>query len=249
MTAAYMAFFWPFADVRFLLPTLPVWVASAAWLTANVSSPRVARVLLLVLVGGHAALFVGDTIPRTRRIADFGDRMRLASDAVHSAVPRGSVVIAPGAFQSMMEYPGDWKLADWTLFWSGPLPPRPTGVPAPRAADGSPQPSPQQVGKGETLRRRYAGLAETPRIHAALADAFAWADGSPVIWIGDERWIAEASKVLAPRWRLERLAAIDARSSGPGRREDPWWLPSLPVGVYRVHGSPDAVVSAPATPP
>lgn len=246
MTTAYMAFFWPFADVRFLLPTLPVWVVSAAWLTANVRSPRLAMVLLLVLVGGHAALAVGDTIPRTRRIAAFGDRMRLASDAVRSHVQAGSVVIAPGAFQSMMEYRGDWKLADWTVFWSGPLPPRPTGVPAPLSADGRPQPSPQQTGKGEGLRRRYAGMGETQRIHAALGDAFEWAGGRPVVWIGDERWIAEASKVLAPHWRMEQLATIELPPAGTRWREEPWWLPSLPVGVYRVHGAPDNVISAPA---
>ena len=232
MTVAYMAFFWPFADVRFLLPTLPLWVVAGVYFTASAGSPRVGRLMLGALVASHALMFVVDTLPRTRRIARFADRMRLATEAVSRNVPRGSVVIAPAPYASLMEYHGDWKLAEWTLLWTGPLPPRPTGVPSALTDDGRPQPSPEQRGKGAELRRRYDGLAEPARLRAALGDAFAWAAGAPVIWIGDDRWTSSAAAIVAPHYRLERLTTIDSPVAGP--EAPPWWLPALPVSVFRV---------------
>ena len=241
MTVAYMAFFWPFADVRFLLPTLPLWVVAGVWLATQTSTQRRARLLVAALLGAHAVIFAADSLPRTRRIARFADRMRLTSDAVRRTVPPGSVVIAPGPFQSLMEYRGDWKLAEWTLLWTGPLPPRPTGVPSARTNDGKLQPSPDQRGKGATLRRKYEGLDEGARVRAALDDAFAWAGGAPVVWIGDDRWTSSAGALVAPGYRLERLASIEA--GGDSTPPAAWWLPSLPVGVFRVvpaNGAPGA---------
>jgi hypothetical protein len=179
---------------------------------------------------------VGDAVPRTRRVGRFADRTQTVRSEVLAAVPAGSVVVAPPAFESLLEYDGRWKLAEWSLLWVGPLPPLPSGVPEPVTRDGKRQPSPQQPGKGEALRRKYATMSESARMQAVLGDAVKWAGAAGTYWIGTDDWTSAVARIVGPRVRFERVHRIAAGvPDGARPAERMWWLPELPVNVYRVH--------------
>jgi hypothetical protein len=236
ITAMYMAFFWPFADVRYLLPTLPLYVLGAVWLLDQLQGPSVRRGALALFLLLQAGIAVVDSVPRTLRIGRFLDRTQTVRSAVLAAVPEGSVVVAPPAFESLLEYDGRWKLVEWSLLWQGPPPPRPSGVPAPISREGKRQASPQQLGKAEALRRKYASLGETERVPEVLADALEWADGAGMYWIGSDEWTSAVAALVGPRIRFERVHRIAGAASADARTAEPiWWLPELPVNIYRVH--------------
>lgn len=235
ITLAYMAFFWPFADVRFLLPTLPLYVLAAIWLIDQVQQERMKRLALTVFVGLHAAIAVVDGVPRTRRIGRFADVAQTVRSELLAIVPAGSGLVAPPAVEALLEYDGRWKLVDWSLLWKGPPPPTPSGVPQPIGSDGKRQVSPQQPGKAAALRQKYASLDEAARMQAVLTDVIDWAAGAGVYWVGEEAWTKEVSAVVGPRIRFERVHGIASPSRDAADGEAIWWLPELPVNIYRVH--------------
>ncbi|MDH3734140.1 MAG: hypothetical protein OEU54_11425, partial [Gemmatimonadota bacterium] len=238
-SALYASYYWPGTDIRFLLPVLPLWILGAVALLDEPESRRWRRYFLLGFLTLHLLVAIPDGLRRMTRLSDQANRAAIALAGVRASVPAGSVVIGPHAVQTQLEPYGEWKLAEWTLLWVGPLPD--PGSRAPQSFDvrGRRQHSPFQVGKADSLRARYRGLEPEARLEAVLDDLFLWAEGRGVYWIADEAWIGAVEPLLTDVARLEPLGRIPPTPSGPDARipgaGGGFWLPDLPLDVYEVH--------------
>lgn len=237
VTILYMAFFWPFTDIRFLLPTLPLYVLGALMLVERLPArfvPPAAAVLLVL----HAGMFVVDTLPRKERIARFVDRNVIVRQEAIRLLPDGAVVIAPLGAAVLLEYEMRWKIVDWSLLTDEPAGPMEAGVPQPVGPAGERQPSPVQPDKAAELRAAYAGLEPGERYAAVLDDVAAWADGAPIYWMGDRAWIDDVTARSGRTIRAEPVGTIEA-DARITEGEVRWWMPPLPMTVFRVVFAPD----------
>jgi 4-amino-4-deoxy-L-arabinose transferase-like glycosyltransferase len=245
ITVLYAAYYLNY--VRFLLPTLPMYILGAAGLLHLINA-RMRAWALIGLIGLQGFVWASEGLGRVQRLGNDIQRSEQILHGVEDLVPEGSVIVAPAAVARILDYHGRWKLGDWSLLWVGSVP-RITTVPPPIAPDGTRQPSPQQPGKGESLRRSYQGLDPGSRIEAVLGDLARWADGEAIFWLvgEDEEWLIQVDSQLNRPLPRERIGSIP--SSGPGA--DPvdvapsrwWWVPDLPLHVFRI--DPAAVSDAP----
>lgn len=233
--ALYASYYWPGTDIRFLLPALPLWILGAVALLREPEDPRRRQGLLVAFLALHLVVALPDGWRRMAHLSEQAERAAVTLRGVRASAPPGSVVIGPHAVQTLLEPYGEWKLAEWTLLWAGPLPD--PGTRAPRAIDdaGRRQHSPFQVGKAEELRAPYRDLQPAEKMAAVLEDLFRWSEGRGVYWVAGPEWIADVEPFLSGVARLERVGRIPRDGEPVGEPGGSFWLPDLPLDVYVVH--------------
>lgn len=236
-TAVYAAYYWP-SDIRFLLPTLPLFLLAALSFVDSLADAPQRRAVLTGYVALHLLVAVPDGVTRMRQLGRRIDVAAVTVDGVEHTVPRGAVIVAPHAVQTLLDPYGRWKLAEWSLLW--PFAPfeGPPGVPPPFGPQGERQASPFQPDKAKALRAAYGGLDQPTTYRAVLRDLFAWAERDTIYWISTPEWID------AMRPHLEKVARFDLIGQLPPAESDhglpragvrpAFWLPELPLNVYAI---------------
>jgi len=250
--------------LRFLLPTLPLYLLPAFWLVKRLRPEKLATATVVVLSAIHILTGIPDSIERLASEREVADRSNLALHWLDTHVPAGSVIVGDRQLLAQIHFTGKWKLADDNVVFGGDIGDGPAG----RGPDGinrSGRPSPKQWGKTDDLRRKYGDLAPSERPLETLSDLRAWAqEGQAIYWVGPKRAVAsfesatggaaafeEIGRIDIPEARLPDLRSIDRDPFGipggapggpPGadgrrRREmaDPWILPAgRQLAVFRL---------------
>lgn len=186
VTVIYTAYYWGSGGrgLRFLLPTLPLYLLPALWVFRQLQSRAVAAFGLVALLG----ITLARGIPESRaQVADQQERNRrsaVAASWVRERIPAGSIIVGNRGIHDILQYYGRWKLAEEELLLGRGRGRRPGGIGA-GFGRGPDAPSPMQRGKGEKLRAKYRELDESERPLEALNDLLAWAgDERDIFWIG-----------------------------------------------------------------
>lgn len=236
----YFASFGSPVTVRFLLPTLPLYLPPALYffrtrLPEGALWPTVAALLFFQTAMGQPTGLI-----ELRREAREAERSAAAIAGIEQAVPHGAVILGYERLHDQLNFTGHWKLADAALI--APQPRRRPGDGPPgmgsRDEDG---PSPRQRDKGAGLRARYEGLPPSEKTAAVLDDAAAWAGEAGVYWVMTE----ETSRRLpqlpagfaleeAGRIEFEGAPRLPRRAGGPGPPADPFGLTGEPLTIYRL---------------
>lgn len=230
----YFASFGSPVTVRFLLPTLPLYLPPALYalrvlLPAGTLGPAAAILLFLQISVGQP--------PRTYQLheeAEAADRSVAAIEGLEAVIPPGAVIFGDYRLHDQLNFTGQWKLADAELLLR---PSRPRRRPRPSAPK---EPSPRQRGKADDLRSRYTDLSEPERVRAVLHDAESWAGDDAVFLVlasGAEERLPDlpAAYALATAGQIEFQAIAPNPTPGPPRRPaSPFGLTSEPLTIYRI---------------
>jgi hypothetical protein len=237
-TALYGAYYWPFTDIRFLLPTIPLYLLAALCFVDGLAEARQRRAVLGGFLALHLLVAVPDGVARMHQLGARIDVAEITVDGVEDAVPGTSVIVAPHAVQTLLDPFGRWKLAEWSLLWPFDPPSGPPGVPLPVGPQGERRASPFQPGKGKALRSPYEGLDQPATYRAVLRDLFAWAGQDTIYWIGQADWIDAMRPHLEGAVRFDLIGRIPPPGSEdrlPHTAVRPeFWVPELPLNVYAV---------------
>ena len=232
----YFAEFGSPVTIRFLLPTLPLYLPPAFYLFRILLPPPIllpavtALVVLQISIGQPAGAL------ELRRQAASADRSAAAIRGIDELVPDGAVVFGDRRLNEQLHFTGQWKLADADLLLEPSQRgrrPGPGGLSPPPG--GANRPSPRQRGKGAQLRARYQRLSGTEKARAALEDSKAWA-GSEGVYLALSERDRERLPELPPGCGFELAGRIelpgepqDERRLGPQRRGPPG-RPGPPAG-------------------
>jgi len=174
------------ASMRFLLPTLPLYLLPALWLLARLDSALIRN----VAVGAVLAVTLLLSIPLSARqvAGEFVLTQRAAAllGWIEEDIPAGSVIVADHGIHEEIHFTGRWKLADVTVVvGAGPRGGRRELMAS--LFGGADTPRPMQPGKGEKLRARYRGLSPEETARRALEDLAVWArtGSGEIYWVGD----------------------------------------------------------------
>ena len=205
------------ASIRFLLPTLPLYLLPAMWLVRQFADRRVAAAALGILLAVQWARGIPGSMERLRREHDGAKRSALAVDWLERNIPESSVIISSRRLLEQVNHTGKWKLADAAVV----LGDRPGFGPGARFGADPERPSPRQSGKGARLRAKYEGLGPGQRAYTAIEDARGWAEGKETYWIaGGEREIRQLEDLMPDSGMLERVGTMELpaprASSRPG---------------------------------
>jgi len=242
----YFASFGSPVTIRFLLPTLPLYLPPAlhffrTCLPAPALGPALAVLLLLQTGMGQPG-----GLMELRREALEAERSAAAIEAIERIVPSGSVVLGDDRLHDQLNFTGQWKLADAELLLPPPRRGPGDGPPGGPSADED-RPSPQQRGKAAELRARYSGLNPADKAAAVLEDAALWAGEADVYWVVPESSIRRLPS-LPDGYGLAEVGRIEFRGppqSAPPGRADPFGLTGEPLTVYRLQGEGDATEPQP----
>lgn len=165
LTVLYTAYYWgggntvQTSGIRFLIPTLPLYVLPALWMVQRATSSRAQLAAVcgvLVLVQGAA--WGTDSVDRLQRAGDELQRTHALASFVRDQVPVGATVIVEDSVASSLRYRGEWLLLEDSLIRPGGVskkaPRRPERTEAPRT-----HANPVQDGKTRVLR---AGFTQAP---------------------------------------------------------------------------------------
>lgn len=236
-TLLYLTYYWPFALLRFLLPSIPLYVLATLVLLKERLPSVAGRAALAAVVAFQLAFYMPASVRALRQTSRWIERSELVVDGVASVVPEGGVVVASDATETLLDVYGRWRLVEWTLLWPGPLPEPPSYVPAPLSPEGRRQASPTQPEKARALRGPLLTADGEPDLERVLDEVARWS-GGVFYWVGDAAWIARVRGRTARPIEFETVGSIP-----PGGRPDPlsargeqpaWWMPELPVEVFRV---------------
>jgi hypothetical protein len=236
----YFASFGSPVTVRFLLPTLPLYLPPALYFFRTCLPRAALWPALAVLLLFQTGMGQPTGLIELRRESLEAERSAAAITALEGLVPNGSVVLGDDRLHDQLNFTGQWKLADARLILppprrgpgdgpSGPPPENPNG------------PNPRQRGKAAELRARYDGLNRAAKLAAVLQDAVVWAGDADVFWVVPES-SANRLPPLPDGYALEQVGRIELPSpprreppdpDGPGR-PDPFGLTGEPLLVYRL---------------
>ena len=246
----YFASFGSPVTVRFLLPTLPLYLPPALYFFRTCLPGRALWPSLAVLVLFQTGMGQPTGLIELRQEALKADRSAAAIEGIEAVVPNGSVVLGDDRLHDQLNFTGQWKLADAELILPSPRRGPGVGPPGPPPDEGV-GPSPRQRGKGAELRARYDGLNPADKLAAVLEEAAAWAGEAHVYWVMPESSIKRAP-AMPDGYDLEQIARIELpgppqRSSrGPGGMPpDPFGLTGEPLTIYRVLGKTDVTEPQP----
>lgn len=242
ITVLYMAYFFFDASLRFLMPTLFLYILAGVmflkyWIEHSEGWVRrwtptfVAASLLLCLVETG----IGFSITATGHSATVE-----ATRVIQEHVPRHSVVIAPSSIQSQLDFVGGWKLVDasvisWRQGFTGMPPQRPEGFhaeqrgirerpsPHPGGMDGGLMEELMQVDVRKEIHKRYR--SEKPGTVSPLfwQDVKAWANGQhKVYWVGIPE---EIESLCGGQFEMTPIAEFEEPRGGmaggpPAQRSD-----------------------------
>jgi hypothetical protein len=204
--------------MRFLLPTLPLYLLPAMWLFRQLRARQVAIAALGALMAVHLAYSVAESREQMGRQHESASRSAAALAWVEENIPEGSVIVADRTLHESVNFAGKWKLAMMpSMIAAGGRNIGPFG-----AAGDDETPRPMQADKLKRLRSGYEGLRPREAASLALTDIEAWAGGSPVYWIGQEGAVERFGSQTGAEF--ERVGGLKlpevelARRRGPGGR-------------------------------
>ena len=178
VTLMYMMFFTaPYAPIRYLLPTVPLYIVSAVWLLRLLAreyrSAAVASAIVILLVTAYWGLPASLTELKSLERRHGG--LVLATRMVLQHVPRGSVLVADEGICQQLDNYGRWRLAEEAIVMRRGRPPR--ALPGIHESNLVPARRREQ-------EKRYGGMP-LPRLMAAFRrDVFAWAGRRrEVFWV------------------------------------------------------------------
>ena len=208
ITLAYMGYYWTLggrADIRFLLPTIPLYFVGATWLLHRVQVPRHAgTIAACLLCGVLVARGIHETPQRLEKQELSAQTSETAIEWLGALIPDGSIVIGDRRLHEQLHYTGKWRLADagvlngrggWGMFGGGRR--RGTtrggttrggttrggntrGGTARRGnsstTNATANPSPMQRSKARGLRAKYDDLGSGERQLEAMNDLIAWGE-------------------------------------------------------------------------
>ncbi|MCP5116710.1 MAG: hypothetical protein GY953_38270 [bacterium] len=208
------------ASVRFLLPTLPLYVLPAMWLFRQFASTPVARAALGALLAVHLLHSVPTAFERMTVEKDRARGSAASLAWIEEHIPEGSILVGDRGVQESVHFAGKWKLADASLFNVGsPRGRMRAGFRGRMFGEVDEAPMPMQRGKAEEILSRYRDLPPGEAAELALADLRDWAGGREVYWLGDA--------AAMPEVRVEQFGAIKMPEpdfpapSARGRRRGP----------------------------
>ena len=207
-------------NLRFLVPTFPFFAIAGVWvlwqLALRLGRPGrccVAAVAVLQVVVG-AGMSHQMLVQAKGSLGAATSARRLAE----AEVPPDAVLIVDRQLAESLDAVGTWKLVDESLVvggFGGPGAFGGRGGPGPMMRGDGPndrptadRPSPQQVGKNQLQRERYAGLRPDERRERVWSDIIAWADARPVFWFS--RAMATVDNALPEGGSHRRIAEVDA---------------------------------------
>ena len=194
------------ASIRFLLPSIPLYLLPAMWLFRQFGDRRIAGVVLGVLVAIQFVRGVPGSMERMRREHDGAKRSAMAVEWLDENIPESSVVVSNRRLLEQVNFTGKWKLADSSVILGDPR-----GFGPGAMFDADPDvPSPRQVGKAARLRAKYEDLSPSERASMALDDAQAWAEGKETYWItSGNREIRQVERLVAGSGPFEKVGSIE----------------------------------------
>ena len=207
------------ASIRFLLPTMPLYLLPAMWLFRQFGDRRIAAVVLGALLVVQVVRGVPGSMERMRREHDGAQRSAMAVEWLDENIPESSVVVSNRRFLEQVNFTGKWKLADSSVF----LGDRRRGFgPAAMFGNDPDRPSPMQVGKAAKLRAKYEDLGPWERASLALDDAEAWAEGKETYWISSgDREIRQVERLIAGSASLQKVGSIELPAAQVSRTRRP----------------------------
>lgn len=212
ITLIYMAYYWGGPGIRFLLPTLPLYILPALWLFREIHSPGVAKAGLATLVVFHLAIGVPLSEEQMEGEQERAARTSAVVTWVDNHVPEESLIIADRRLHETLDYYGRWRLVDALFLARGRVPQGPM-----RALEG--QPSPRQDGKAQSLRASYQELSRQERTQRITQDLLDWAGGkTPVYWIGRALEVNSFSDNLPEGFRFNKVGEIEVPALEQRRR-------------------------------
>lgn len=189
MLGLYMAYYWAGVGgaggrgtLRFLLPTLPVYVTAGMWLVVRATgrlSPAACVGALAAVVAAGVLWGAAETQDGLARASQQRANLASVTAEMERVVPAGAVVVGEPGLLQHLDYVGLWKLADPSLYRGGPT------------VRGGPvldtdAPSPMQAAKAAALREKYTGSMEQRRAKF-LSDVHVWGRGAGVYAVGSEQ--------------------------------------------------------------
>jgi hypothetical protein len=242
-TLTYMAYYSTVADARFLVPTLPFYALSSCCLIAFAANKKHRPGIAAAIVCLHLAVAIPGNASRIERMRQDLTRADAVRFGVQKLIPQGSVVIAPASVQLLLNFYGDWRLAEESLVSLAP--PSETGpvFPKPYTDDGGRQPSTMQPGHAAALRSRYLRLEPGPRAALVMSDLVAWAGDGSIYWIGSAETVEGTTPYIAQLGKFRKVGTIELPTfttnpkgySSPGRSGRPmFWIPQPPLDVFRL---------------
>lgn len=220
----YFADFGSPVNVRFLLPTLPLYLPPALNVIRNLPPRAVVGPAAVVLTLFQITMGQPMGMAQLRANTASADRSAAAVAGMEEFVPAGSVLFGERRLNEQLHFTGEWKLASAELvadpsrrgrFGGGGLAGPGGGFPGPGGPGGGPpreggpdadRPSPMQRGKGAALRARYEELTGPDRVRAALEDAEVWAGSKGVYLVVSD---GEQTASLPPPYELELAGRIE----------------------------------------
>lgn len=246
-TALYMAFFWGTrgdAVGRFLLPTMPWYVAGAVCGLHGVAV-RARRPTALVGLGLLVVVHLAAALPASAERMAKVRRPRVVTAAVQrwarTHVPPGAVLVAPLGACEALDYLGRWKLVDEAALVGTRAPAIPVGL-SPAHWEGDVfHPSQLPPHKGQRRRAQYESLPQDARAKRQWDELLRWADGQPVYWLGSAGRIATFTNLLGTGVDVTPLGRVPV----PGRtdrttRPRGFWKVATPVDAVRLDARPPA---------
>lgn len=229
--------------LRFLLPTLPVFLLAAFCFIDEYGSRPAARAGLVFLILAQIGLWLPETIERTSRTARNLKAIATATGFVRENVPAGAVVIADRRLQENLMYYPDLKLVDAGFLRSAlrgsryGRPPdgsrrKATGRQYPEIDAGGnvkntnrPQrANPGQYTKADRLRARYDIENQAKRTLRIRADLYDLAGTPPELyWVGRQRDLPHFDGLLEDDDEFVKISELKIRqasssNSGSGSR-------------------------------
>jgi hypothetical protein len=208
-------------ELRFLLPTLPLYLISAFCFSREYGKSTAVRAGFVFLVLAQVGLWVPETIDSASQRGRDLTRAATAIQFVRDNVPPDGVVIADSGLQEhLMYYPG-LRLVDAELVLSagsGNMPGlKPRGGRRPGANPGAKggrfplgKANPRQHEKASRLRAQYDVEDQERRTSLIIMDLYELAGDPPVLyWIGQEDVVRRFGRLLDAEDRFVKIGEID----------------------------------------
>jgi len=197
------------ASIRFLLPTIPLYLPPALWLFKRLNPVLLGRTAL----GALLVIQLADSIPASEnRMTEEMHRAETSATVIAWAenhIPPGSIVVADRLTGESLHFTGKWKLADANFILGNGRGARREEFMRRLFGDQANQPRPMQPGKLKIVRSNYQGLTSGEHAALALQDLTRWADDSAeIFWIGDGRQIERFERLTEGSARFEPAGEI-----------------------------------------
>jgi hypothetical protein len=243
ITVTYAAYYWGagggrrgggnIAGLRFLLPTLPLYLLPALWFFREHHKGMSTGIVLGVVALVQAGLWLPETLESS--IRDKGNLARVAMvvQGVREHAPEGSVVIADRRLNESLQY-YRWQLLDSNVVMGGRGPARgfdrggfrPAGFDRGQDVGDTNAPAramPMQRAKARKLREKYENaISDRQRYQLIVDDLYDLAGDREVFWVGRSTEVRRLRRYLRDEDSFQEVGKIelpaDRSTDGSPRR-------------------------------